>query len=59
MSHQSNYLRIKKPVDSNLAKLLNGVITSMLEAIQQAGNNRDISVSGKSAKILNGVNKFS
>jgi len=46
-------------VDPDLANLLNGVILSMAEAIQQNSNNGHISASGKTAKLLNGVNKYS
>jgi len=59
MSWPSNFLRTKKPADPDLADLLNGIITSTAKAIQHTGNNGNISASRKSAKILNGVNKYS
>jgi len=59
MSWPNNFLQMKKPVDPDLADLLNGISTSTAKAIQHMGNNGNISVSRKSMKILNGVNKFS
>ncbi len=59
MSRANNHLRTRRPVDPDLADLVNGVITSTAKAIQHTGNNGNISASGKSAKILNGVNKYS
>jgi len=58
-AHPRNYLRTRKPVDPDLADLLNGLITSTAEAVHQTGHNNDISTSGKSKKLLNSVNKFS
>jgi len=50
---------MKKPVDQDLANLLNRVISSMAEAIQQNNNNGHISASSKTTKLLNGINAFS
>jgi len=52
-------LKTKKTVDPDLTNLLNGVISSMAEAIQQNSNNGHISASRKTTKLLNGVNRHS
>ncbi len=59
MYRPGKYLKTKKPVDPDLADLLNGVISSTAEAIQQNNNSGHITASGKSAKLLNGVNRHS